>query len=296
MKTIQFNDKRSGEEINIAYSDYGEGQPIVLIHGWPMSREMWEYQLEPLVSSGHRVVKYDRRGFGKSSKPWTGYDYDSLTDDLNELMIRLDLKNAILVGFSMGGGEVVRYISKYGQDRIAGIALVSSIIPFMQKTDTNEDGVDKEVFDEMIAGIKDDRIGFLENFGKNFFGVGFLHKPISDPLLTYYLNLASKAPAKSTIDCVRSFSATDFRQDVKAISVPTLIIHGDSDKIVPIEVSSNRTAALLPHAEFIVYEGAPHGLFYTHKDQLNDDLINFVRGNKKALSSNQSIPAQQIQY
>lgn len=290
MKTIQFNDKKTGEEISIAYSDYGKGKPIVLLHGWPMSREMWEYQLSDLVNAGHRVVKYDRRGFGKSSKPWTGYDYDTLTEDLNELMVRLDLKNAILVGFSMGGGEVVRYISKYGQDRVAGIVLISSIIPYMLKTDNNKDGVDADVFEEMITAIKDDRIGFLENFGKNFFGVGFLNKPISAPLLNYYHSLASKAPAQSTIACVKSFSATDFRKDVSAISVPTLIIHGNSDKIVPIEVSSNRTADMLPHAEFVVYEGAPHGLFYTHREQLNRDLLNFIAGKKYVAPEPVDIP------
>ncbi|MEO5948168.1 MAG: alpha/beta hydrolase, partial [Chitinophagaceae bacterium] len=160
MKSIQFNDKATGEEISIAYSDYGKGKPVVLLHGWPLSREMWEYQLSDLVNSGHRVVKYDRRGFGKSSKPWNGYDYDTLTDDLNEVMVRLDLKNATLVGFSMGGGEVVRYIRKYGHERVAGVVLISSIAPFMLKTDDNTKGVPLEVFDEMIAGIKDDRIGF----------------------------------------------------------------------------------------------------------------------------------------
>ncbi|HEX5025280.1 MAG TPA: alpha/beta hydrolase, partial [Agriterribacter sp.] len=268
MKSIQFNDSRTGEAMSIAYSDYGKGQPVVLIHGWPSSREMWEYQLGDLVNGGYRVIKYDRRGFGKSSKPWMDYDYDSLTDDLQQLMVQLDLRNAILVGFSMGGGEVVRYISKYGQDRIARIVLISSVVPFMMKGPSNLDAVDAEVFEEMMRGVQQDRIGFLEEFGKKFFGVGFLNSPVSAPLLNYFLQLASRATQQSTVECIKSFSRTDFRTDVKSITVPALIIHGDSDKIVPYEVSSKRTADMLPHAELIIYPGAPHGLFYTHKEIL----------------------------
>lgn len=280
MKFIQFDDNKTGEEINIAYSDYGKGQPVILIHGWPLSREMWEYQLGDLVNGGYRVIKYDRRGFGKSSKPWTGYDYDTLAGDLSQLMEQLDLNDAILVGFSMGGGEVVRYIGKYGQSRVSRVVLVSSIIPFMLKTSSNPDGVDEKVFDEMIEGVKEDRIGFIDDFGKKFFGIGFLNKPVSNALLHYYTQLASHATQQSTVECVKSFSRTDFRNDVTKITVPALIIHGDSDKIVPNEVSSKRTAGMLPHAELVVYAGAPHGLFYTHKDIFNTDLLNFFAGKK----------------
>lgn len=280
MKSIIFTDPSSKEEINIAYSDYGKGDPVVLIHGWPLSREMWEYQLGPLVEAGCRVIKYDRRGFGKSSKPWNGYDYDTLTADLNELMEQLDLKNVTLVGFSMGGGEAVRYISKYGEDRVARLALISAVTPFMTKTDGNKEGVDADVFDEMITGIKDDRIGFLDEFGKKFFGVGFLSKPISTPLLHYYRDLASKASARSTIEAAKAFAGTDFRDDLGKITVPTIIIHGDADKTVPIEVSAERTAKMIPHAEYAVLGGAPHGLFYTHKEDLNNILIDFVHGKK----------------
>ncbi|MBX3256997.1 MAG: alpha/beta hydrolase [Chitinophagaceae bacterium] len=281
MKFIQFNDNKTGEEINIAYSDYGKGQPVVLIHGWPLSREMWEYQLEDLVNGGYRVIKYDRRGFGKSSKPWTGYDYDTLADDLHQLMVQLDLHDTVLAGFSMGGGEVVRYIGKYGEDRVRRIALISSIIPYLLKNDSNPDGVDAKVFEEMIEGVKADRIGFIDEFGKKFFGIGFLNKPVSTPLLQYYTQLASHATQHSTVECIRSFSRTDFRNDVTKITVPALIIHGDSDKIVPHEVSSKRTAEMLPHAELVVYAGAPHGLFYTHRDLLNTGLLNFFAGKKQ---------------
>lgn len=294
MKFIQFTDTNTGEDISIAYSSYGNGQPVILIHGWPLSREMWEYQLADLVNAGHRVVKYDRRGFGKSSKPWKGYDYDSLASDLHELMVQLDLKNAILVGFSMGGGEVVRYISRYGEERIAGIALISSVVPFLLKTADNTEGVDADVFDEMIKGIQSDRIGYLDEFGKKFFGAGFLNKPVSTPLLNYYLQLGSRASQQSTIECIKSFSATDFRNDVHRISVPTLIIHRDSDKIVPIEVSSKRTAGMIPHAEMVVYEGAPHGLFYTHRELLNKELLTFISGQKQGEPRSGNIPATSV--
>ncbi len=280
MKSIQFADKKTKEEISIAYSDYGKGQPVVLIHGWPSSREMWEYQLEAIVNAGYRVVKYDRRGFGKSSKPWSGYDYDSLAGDLHEIIEQLDLQNAILVGFSMGGGEVVRYIANYGQERVARIALVSSIIPYMLKTANNPDGIDNKVFDEMAENIKKDRTGFLEDFGKNFFGVGLLNKPVSNAYLGYFRDLATKATQQSTLACAVSFSTTDFRNDIKKITVPTLIVHGDSDKIVPFEASSKRTAVLLPQAELILYPDGPHGVFYTHRDLLNRDLLNFFNGKK----------------
>lgn len=280
MKLIQFNDNKSGEEINIAYSDYGKGQPVVLIHGWPLSREMWEYQIGDIVNGGYRVIKYDRRGFGKSSKPWLGYDYDTLADDLNQLMVQLDLHDAVLVGFSMGGGEVARYLGKYGKERVRRIVLVSSIVPYLLKTETNPDGVDEKVFEEMIEGVKADRIGYIDEFGKKFFGVGFLNKPVSTPLLQYYTQLASHAAQHSTVECIKSFSRTDFRNDLVKISVPTLIIHGDSDKIVPYEVSSKRTAEMLPEAEVVVYAGAPHGLFYTHRDIFNTDLLNFFAGKK----------------
>jgi non-heme chloroperoxidase len=278
MKYITTTDKQSGEEVKLAYSDYGTGHPVVLIHGWPLSREMWEYQLDDLVNAGYRVIKYDRRGFGKSSKPWNGYDYDTLAADLNAIIEQLNLQDATLVGFSMGGGEVVRYLSKYGDKRVSGIVLVSSVLPFLLKTKDNPDGVDKSVFDEMMVQMKKDRIGFLDEFGKKFFGVNIVSHPVSAPLLQYYLMLESFATARSTQQCAIAFSNTDFRNEISGIKVSTLIIHGDADKTVPIEASSERTAALLPDAQFVVYEDAPHGLFYTHKERLNRDLIQFISG------------------
>lgn len=276
MKFITTNDSKTGEKINLAYSDYGKGKPVILIHGWPLSREMWEYQLNDLVEAGCRVIKYDRRGFGKSSKPWDGYDYDSLAGDLHAIMEQLDVRNATLVGFSMGGGEVVRYLSRYGSDRVERIALISAVTPFMAKTDDNPEGIQQLVFNEMMEKIKEDRIGFLDDFGKDFFGVNFLSHPVSTPLLEYYRMLASHASARSTQQCAISFAQTDFRKDVQNITLPTLIIHGNADKTVPVEASGDRTAAMIGHATYLVYEDAPHGLFYTHKDQLCRDLVNFI--------------------
>lgn len=280
MKKIQFKDSKINEDISIAYSDYGKGQPVILIHGWPSSREMWEYQLEEIVNAGFRVIKYDRRGFGKSSKPWTGYDYDTLASDLNEVINQLDLQKAILVGFSMGGGEVVRYIANYGEQRIARIALVSSIIPYMLKSGNNPEGVDGKIFEDMTEGVKKDRMAFLDDFGKNFFSVNMLNKPVSNAYLDYFRSLASVATQRSTLGCANSFATTDFRNDVKKITVPTLIIHGNNDKIVPIEASSKRTAEMLPDAEFVIYQDAPHGLFFTHRELLNPDLVNFFNGKR----------------
>ncbi|GAB4091559.1 alpha/beta fold hydrolase [Flaviaesturariibacter terrae] len=276
MKVFKTTDKQTGEELQFSYSDYGQGRPVVLLHGWPLSKEMWEYQLDPLVNAGLRVVKYDRRGFGKSSKTWNGYDYDSLADDLNALLTGLDLRDAVLVGFSMGGGEVVRYLRRYSSERVSRIVLVSSVLPCLGRNETNPEGVPENVFAEMLEGIREDRIAFLDDFGKKFFGVGLIKRPVSTPLLEYYRMLASHAPQRSTQQCVLSFAHTDFREDLPSIKVPTLIIHGDADKIVPIEASSERTARAIANSEYVVYEDAPHGLFYTHKDRLNEDLIRFA--------------------
>ncbi len=275
MDFIKTTDTATGEQVEISYKDYGHGRPIVLIHGWPLSKEMWEYQIEDLINAGFRVIKYDRRGFGKSSKPWGSYDYDTLTSDLNTIMEELDLNDAILCGFSMGGGEAVRYLSQYGSTRVSKLVLISAVTPYLQHSNDNPDGVPAEVFEEMMTRMKADRIGFLDEFGKKFFGINLLNHPVSAPLLDYYRMLASVAAPRATQQCAISFATTDFREDLKAINIPTLIIHGDDDQIVPIKVSSDRTATMLPHAIYKVYEGAPHGLFYTHKEQLNKDLIDF---------------------
>jgi non-heme chloroperoxidase len=262
--------------VTLYVKDYGKGKPVILIHGWPLSGEMWEYQIESLVMNNFRVITYDRRGFGKSSQPWDGYDYDSLTEDLYSIIDELELTNVTLVGFSMGGGEVARYFSLYGGENVEKAVFISAVTPYMLKTDENENGVPHDVFDKMIEQIKDDRIGFLDSFGKMFYGVGLLSKPVSSAFLQHDLATAAAASPHATLQCLNSFSRTDFREDMRAINVPTLMIHGDSDKTVPIEASSDKASKMIANCQYIVYEGAPHGLFYTEKERLNRDLIQFL--------------------
>ena len=265
------------QDVQLYVQDYGQGKPVILIHGWPLSGEMWEYQVEALVNNNFRVITYDRRGFGKSSKPWDGYDYDTLADDLKVIIDELKLEDITLVGFSMGGGEVVRYFSRHDGKGVIKAVLISAITPFLLKTADNPDGVPKEMFDDMGEQIRKDRINFLDSFGKSFFGVSLINKPLSTPLLEYYKALASLGSARATLECALSFSSTDFRSEMAALNVPVLVIHGDADKTVPIEASAEKAVRLISDYQYIVYSGAPHGLFYTEKDQLNDDLIEFLK-------------------
>jgi non-heme chloroperoxidase len=260
------------------YKDWGKGAPVVFIHGWPLNADMWEYQTGQIASQGFRCIAYDRRGFGRSGQPWTGYDYDTLADDLAALLEALDLNNVTLVGFSMGGGEVARYMSRHGGKRVSKCILIGAVTPFLLKTSDNPDGVDAGVFDEMISGLEHDRPGFLAGFGKKFFGVGVLNFSISSELLDWAQMLALQASPAASIACVKSFSQTDFRPDMNAFKVPTLIIHGDADQTVPIDASARRTVKLIKGARLIEYAGAPHALFYSEKDRLNADLVGFMRG------------------
>jgi non-heme chloroperoxidase len=280
MNFIETNKDSAGNPVNINYVDYGKGNPVILIHGWPLSGDMWEYQIESLVNSGHRVVVYDRRGFGKSSRPWDGYDYDTMTDDLKALIDQLQLDNITLVGFSMGGGEVVRYFSRHGGKGVSKAVLISSVTPYLLKTDSNPDGVPKDIFDGMAEDMKKDRIAFLDGFGKTFFGVTLLNKPVSSDLLEYYKSVASMASPRATLECAKAFSTTDFRSEMASVKVPTLIIHGDADKTVPIDPTGKEAAKAIADNQFVIYEGAPHGLFYTEKERLNQDLLTFLQGGK----------------
>ncbi|EJL66506.1 alpha/beta fold hydrolase [Flavobacterium sp. CF136] len=266
----------TAQNVKLYVKDYGKGKPVILIHGWPLSNEMWEYQIQFLVQNNFRVIAYDRRGFGKSSQPWDGYDYDTLTDDLSEIINQLQLENVTLVGFSMGGGEVVRYFSRHNGKGVTKAALISSIIPFLLKTDDNPDGHPREKSEITAAAIKEDRIGFVDNFGKTFFGINIINKPLSTPLLEYYRMLCSFASPRATLKCAESFSNTDFRDELHTIKVPTLIIHGDDDKIVPIGLTSQKASESIKNNTYIVYEGAPHGLFYTERERLNEDLLDFL--------------------
>ena len=268
---------RSSDGTRIYARDWGSGPAIVLVHGWPLDADMWEYQAVPLARAGFRVVTYDRRGFGRSDQPWTGYDYDTLADDLKAVMDGLTVRDALLVGFSMGGGETARYMSRHRGEGVAKVAFVSSVTPYLLKTSDNPEGVDRSAFDEMVDGLKTDRPHFLAGFGKKFFGAGMLSSPVSNELLQWTLSMAMLGSPKATIDCVRSFSETDFRADLATIRAPTLVIHGDADETVPIGSSGQRTASMVSGAELLIYEGQPHGLQMTAKDRLVEDLAAFAR-------------------
>ncbi len=266
----------NGEEVNLYYEDLGTGKNVVFIHGWPLSGAMWEYQITQLPQQGMRCITYDRRGFGHSDRPAEPYDYNTLAADLKAVLEELNLQDVTLVGFSMGGGEIAKYFSLYGGARVSKVVLISSVVPYMLKTDDNPDGVPQEAFDGMLKQLTDDRPAFLEAFNKDFFGVSLLGHPVSDALLQQCVNAAMHASPIATIECAKAFASTDFRADVVKIDVPTLVIHGDADKIVPIEATGNRSANLISGAKYIIYEGEPHGLWFTSKERLNQDLIDFI--------------------
>lgn len=255
---------------------YGEGRDVVLIHGWPLSHAMWEYQLADLVDAGNRVTAYCRRGFGHSEQPWNGYDYDTMSDDLAAVMEASGVENAALVGFSMGGGEVARYMSRHGGKSVRSTVLVSAVTPYMLKTDDNPDGVDGQIFEDMKAGLREDRPKFLNDFNQDFFGQGTEEGGVSEALLHNAVRVAMQASPKATIDCVDAFAKTDFRPDMAAFTVPTLIIHGTGDKTVPFEASAKRAHEMIKGSELKTYEGAPHALVNTHTKQFNKDLIAFL--------------------
>ena len=266
----------NNNDIELHYEDYGKGLPVVFIHGWPLSGSMWEYQVTQLPQQGLRCITYDRRGFGKSDRPFGCYDYNTLASDLKALLDELDLHEVTLVGFSMGGGEIAKYFSLYGGERVAKVVLISAVVPYMLQTVDNPDGVPQEAFDKMLKEITDDRPSFLEAFNKDFYGVELLNQPVTGAYLANALTQALNASPIATIECAKSFSSTDFRDDVPKINVPTLIIHGDKDKTVPIKATAEQAVENIKGAVLKVYEGAPHGLWFTEKDKLNQDLIDFI--------------------
>ncbi len=272
VKSVQNNE----EPVNIYYEDSGTGLPVVFIHGWPLSGSMWEYQVTQLPQQGLRCITYDRRGFGKSDRPFGCYGYNTLAGDLKALLDELDLYEVTLVGFSMGGGEIAKYFSLYGGERVAKVVLISAVVPYMLQTADNPDGVPQEAFDKMLKEITDDRPTFLEAFNKDFYGVELLNQPVTGAYLANALTQGLNASPIATIECAKSFSSTDFRDDVPKINVPTLIIHGDKDKTVPIKATAEQAVENIKGAVLKVYEGSPHGLWFTEKDKLNQDLIDFI--------------------
>ena len=266
----------NGAPVQIYFEDYGAGTPVVLIHGFPLSGRTWENQVPALIEAGHRVIAYDRRGFGDSSQPWGGYDYDTFAADLNVLMEHLDLREAALVGFSMGGGEVVRYIATYGSERVAKAVLAAAVPPYLYKSSDNPDGgLDDAAISGMENAIKADRLAFLDEFCTNFFSAGTELK-VSQEQREYARDICAFASPKATLDCIGAFARTDFRDDLPKVTVPTLVIHGDSDAIVPFEVSGKRTAAAISGSELVVVKGAPHGFNASHAKEFNAALLDFL--------------------
>jgi non-heme chloroperoxidase len=268
----------NGLPIDLHYTDQGDGQPVVLIHGWPFSGRAWEAQVPALVEAGYRVITYDRRGFGQSSQPWHGHDFDTLTADLAALVDHLDLHDAVLIGFSMGGGEVVRYLRRYGADRVSKVVLASAVPPYLYKSDDNPDGgVDDAMIESMITGVKQDRMAFFDGYLDKYFSAGKTRK-VSPQQKAYALSLLAGASPKATIDGIHAFGRTDFREDLAELTVPTLVIHGDSDSIVPIEVSGQRAAATIPGSVLVVLEDAPHGILVSHAKEWNAAVLQFLAG------------------
>ena len=267
----------TADDTTLYYKDWnGGGRPVVLIHGWPLNADSWDRVALALAKDGHRVIAYDRRGFGRSDQPWTGYDYDTLSDDLRDVMAETGVRDAAIVGFSMGGGEVARYMSRHGGKGVRSAALISSVVPYMLKTDDNPDGVPQSTFDKMAKGMLEDRAHFMKGFLKDFFGQGLVVNNVSDELLHWAWGMCMQAGLRPTLACAEAFGTTDFRPDLAAFTVPTLVIHGTKDETVPIDAAGRAAAAGIGGAELIEYDGEPHGLFATATDRLIADLKTFL--------------------
>lgn len=268
--------KENSGEIQLYYEDHGSGDPVVLIHGYPLSGASWEKQVPALLEAGHRVITYDRRGFGKSSQPTTGYNYDTFAADLHKVVTHLKLKNFALVGFSMGGGEVARYIGKYGSKGVSKAVIMGGVPPYLLKTSDNPDGVDGSVFEGIQKAIIADRYAFFTEFFKNFFNTDvFLGKRISEQAVQASWSVAASASATASLACVPTWHE-DFRKDVARIDVPTLVIHGGADRIVPIHAAGEKTAKLVKGARLATIKDGPHAVNWTHAEEVNAELVSFL--------------------
>jgi non-heme chloroperoxidase len=257
---------------------WGEGPPVVLIHGWPLSSDSWDPITHHLAENGFSVIAYDRRGFGRSDQPSGGYDYDTFADDLAAVLERYASgQSAALVGFSMGGGEVARYLARHGATAVSRVALISSVVPFMLKDESNPEGVPREIFDQMTEGMLSDRAHFFTGFFKDFYGVGWLDKPVSEEVLHLSWQTAMHAGLRPTLAAAKAFATTDFRPDLASFTVPTLVIHGTADKTVPIDATAREVARRVPQAQLVEYQGEAHGVFASQTERLKEDLLAFLQ-------------------
>jgi len=275
MPYVDVGRENSGS-ISLYYEDHGSGQPVVLIHGYPLSGASWEKQIPVLLAAGYRVIAYDRRGFGKSSQPTTGYNYDTFAEDLHKLVTHLKLRGVALVGFSMGGGEVARYFGKFGSKDVSKAVIISGVPPFLLKTDDNPEGVDGSVFEGIQKAIVADRYAFFTEFFKNFYNTDLLlGRRVSEQTVQSNWNVAAGASATASLACVPTWHE-DFRKDLTRVDVPTLVMHGDADRILPIGASGLRTAKLIAGARLLVVKDGPHCITWTHADEVNRELVNFL--------------------
>jgi non-heme chloroperoxidase len=262
----------------IFYKDWGNGQPVVFSHGWPLNADAWDDQMWYVVSNGFRAVAHDRRGHGRSSQPWDGNDMDTYADDLAAVIEHLDLRDVVLVGHSTGGGEITRYMGRHGTGRVSKAVLVDAVPPLLLQTDANPDGMPRSVFDDLRASLERDRSQFWRDFAIPFYGANRNGSNVSQGQLDLFWLMSCSAGFKAAYDCIRAFSESDFNADLKKIDVPVMIIHGDDDQIVPINISAMKTSKILKNCTLNVYEGAPHGLTATHQDEFNADLLAFLKG------------------
>lgn len=262
----------------IYYKDWGTGQPVIFSHGWPLNSDSWEAQMMFLASKGYRCIAHDRRGHGRSSQPYNGNDMDTYADDLSEIIETLDLKNVVLVGFSAGGGEIARYIGRHGTKRVAKAALIAAVPPLMLKTSSNPDGLPIDVFNGIREESIKDRSQFYKDLASGpFFGANRTGSKVSQGMKDSFWHQGMHAGSKNTFDCIKAFSETDFTLDLKKFDMPTLIVHGDDDQIVPMVASGQQASKLIKNSILKIYQGAPHGIAYTHKDKLNSDLLEFIK-------------------
>ena len=270
------NNIQTSDDVKLRVKDWGRGRAVVMMHGWPLSSDTFDDLGMAIAGGGMRAIAYDRRGFGRSQQPWEGYDYDTLADDLSAVIDQTGAKDVTLVGFSMGGGEVARYLTRHGASKIKQAVLIASIVPYMLKTADNPHGVEQSVFDGMAKSIAADRAAFWPPFFKDFYGVSLTSHPVSQPVLDWSCDVSMQASLRATLECAKSFSSTDLRGDLRSFTVPTLIIHGTADKTVPIDASARAAAKGISGSTLIEYDGASHGLLASHKQRVIDDVLKFL--------------------